>query len=58
MSLDVKITKRFDGFTPTYRHDVLPAAELKELLQKAYVEYYWRPRYVLKHVRQRFFSPA
>lgn len=50
--------ERFDGFTPTYRHDVLSAAELKELLQKAYVEYYWRPRYILKHVRQRFFSPA
>ena len=38
-------------------HDSLDAAELKRLLQKAYVEYYWRPRYILKHVRQRFFSP-
>jgi radical SAM superfamily enzyme YgiQ (UPF0313 family) len=46
--------EQFDGFTPTYRHDKLSAKELNALLQKAYVEYYWRPRYILKHIRQRF----
>ena len=47
---------RFDGYTLTYKHDILDPVELAHLREKAYVSYYWRLSYVLKYAKQRLFT--
>lgn len=42
--------ERFDSSTPVFDHPQLPTTELEALREEAYVSYYLRPAYFLKHV--------
>ena len=46
----------YDAYTPVYRHDNLNSAELLGLKEKAFVSYYFRPRYLFKHMPKYFFE--
>lgn len=44
--------QRFTSFNPVFQHNVLSAAELLKLKEKAFVSYYFRPAYFFKHSRR------
>lgn len=46
--------EKMDCFTPVVRHPELSPAELTGLLEKAYLGYYYRPRWALALVRRAF----
>jgi hypothetical protein len=41
----------FDGFTPTFTHPTLTAADLRLLLGNAYTRFYVRPSFVTNYLR-------
>jgi radical SAM superfamily enzyme YgiQ (UPF0313 family) len=43
--------QRFDGFTPTFTHPSLTAAELRRLLGAAYTRFYIRPSFLTNYLR-------
>ncbi|PWT79810.1 MAG: hypothetical protein C5B57_13285 [Blastocatellia bacterium] len=43
--------EKFDGYTPTFRHPNLSAAELRFLLGAAYTRYYMRPSYLANFLK-------
>jgi radical SAM superfamily enzyme YgiQ (UPF0313 family) len=43
--------ERFDGFTPTFTHERLSAAELRHLLGSAYTRFYMRPSFLANFLR-------
>ena len=43
--------QRFDGFTPTFIHPSLTAAELRSLLGSAYTRFYMRPSFLTNYLR-------
>jgi radical SAM superfamily enzyme YgiQ (UPF0313 family) len=43
--------QRFDGFTPTFTHPSLTAAELRRLLGSAYTRFYMRPSFLTNYLR-------
>jgi radical SAM superfamily enzyme YgiQ (UPF0313 family) len=43
--------EKFDGYTPTFRHPNLTAAELQFLLGTAYKRYYMRPSYLANFLK-------
>jgi anaerobic magnesium-protoporphyrin IX monomethyl ester cyclase len=45
--------QRFDGYTPTFTHPSLSAAELQFLLGAAYTRFYVRPSYLANYLRLR-----
>jgi hypothetical protein len=45
--------QQFDGFTPTFTHPSLSAAELRFLLEAAYNRFYLRPSYLAQFLRLR-----
>jgi radical SAM superfamily enzyme YgiQ (UPF0313 family) len=45
--------RRFDGYTPTFRHPSLTADELQFLLGAAYTRFYVRPSYLANYLRLR-----
>jgi len=40
----------YDTYNPVYRHQYLTAAELLRLKEKAFISYYFRPAYLLRHM--------
>ncbi len=44
--------EKMDCFTPVVRHPELSPAELTKLLEKAYLSYYYRPRWALALIRR------
>lgn len=42
---------KFDSFTPVFRHENLSSEQLLKLKEKAFVEYYFRLKYFLKHAK-------
>jgi radical SAM superfamily enzyme YgiQ (UPF0313 family) len=43
--------QQFDGFTPTFDHPSLTAAELRFLLGSAYTRFYMRPSFITNYLR-------
>jgi radical SAM superfamily enzyme YgiQ (UPF0313 family) len=43
--------QQFDGFTPTFRHPMLSAADLQSLLGNAYTRFYVRPSFLTNYLR-------
>ncbi len=43
--------EKFDSFTPVFQHKHLKSNELLALKEKAFVSYYFRPRWLLKYAR-------
>jgi anaerobic magnesium-protoporphyrin IX monomethyl ester cyclase len=43
--------QQFDGFTPTFDHPALTAAELRLLLGSAYTRFYMRPSFLTNYLR-------
>jgi len=43
--------ERFDGFTPTFHHPTLSAADLEHLLGSAYTRFYVRPSFLVNYLR-------
>lgn len=46
--------ERFTSFNPVFRHSHLSREELLKLKEKAFVSYYFRPAYFLKHFKKHF----
>jgi radical SAM superfamily enzyme YgiQ (UPF0313 family) len=44
--------EQFNNYTPVFRHANLSSDDLLELKEKAFVSYYWRPRWLLSYVRR------
>lgn len=44
---------KFDSFTPVFKHENLTSEQLLKLKEKAFVEYYFRPKYALKYLRNK-----
>lgn len=44
--------EEFNSFTPVLRHANLSPQELSDLKERAFVSYYFRPSYVMKHFRR------
>ena len=42
----------YNGFTPVWKHDVLTPEELLKLKEKAFVNYYFRPKYIASFIRR------
>ena len=42
--------QEFDTYNPVYQHENLSREELLALKEKAFVSYYFRPRYLLTHM--------
>jgi hypothetical protein len=43
--------EQFDGFTPTFHHPTLSAADLARLLGNAYTRFYVRPSFLTNYLR-------
>lgn len=41
---------KFDSFTPVFKHENLNPEQLLKLKERAFIEYYFRPRYALKYL--------
>jgi anaerobic magnesium-protoporphyrin IX monomethyl ester cyclase len=48
--------EKFNSFTPVFRHHNLSKERLLELKEHAFISYYFRPAYYLKHDRRLIFS--
>jgi radical SAM superfamily enzyme YgiQ (UPF0313 family) len=48
--------EQYDAYTPVIKHDFLSGNELLALKEKAFVSYYFRPSYLLKHMPKYFFE--
>ena len=46
--------KDCNGFTLTFKHDNLSKNEIEGLLDKAFVSYYFRPKFILKYIKDRY----
>ena len=46
--------EHFTGWTNVYRHDRISTEKLHELKERAYVSYYFRPRYVYRFMKSAF----
>lgn len=44
---------KFNSFTPVFKHENLTSEQLLKLKEKAFVEYYFRPKYALKYMRHK-----
>lgn len=43
--------EKFDAFTPVFSHEKLQPKDLLELKEKAFVSYYFRPKYLMRHLK-------
>jgi len=50
--ITAKDFEEFDSFTPVFKHDNLTKKQLLKLKEKAFLSYYYRPRYVLTFLKR------
>jgi anaerobic magnesium-protoporphyrin IX monomethyl ester cyclase len=48
--------EEYDAYTPVLKHEFLSGQELLALKEKAFISYYFRPAYFLKHMPKYFFE--
>lgn len=46
--------EEFNSFTPVFKHENLAKEELLKLKEKAFVSYYFRPKYILSYIKRMY----